>query len=169
MTRPPGYIVHQVDEQDVTVDWFFAHGPGRPRIRQLALVVVGWFFALLPVVITVSALLHRNDPQKGWWSYREGFALWDFTLLILGFLIAVFIIGFLALYLINRASIKRRNRRKTYNAALLSRRLDLAAGLYQGKYGAEASRLAQTSITIQPYQDIETYELRDRYREYGVG
>jgi uncharacterized membrane protein len=168
MKRPPDYIVHQVDEKDVTVDWFFARGRGRHRTVQFILVVVGWFFAVLPVVITVSALVYEDDPQKGWWNYREGFNLWDLTMLILGFLIVVFIIGFAALFLINRASAKERNRRKTYNAARLSRRLELAAGLYQGKYGAEAFRLEQKRIAIQPYQDLETYELRDRYREYGV-
>jgi uncharacterized membrane protein len=169
MTRPPGYIVHQVDEKDVTVDWFYARSRGRRRIVQFVLVVVGWFFAVLPVVITVSALVHEDDPQKGWWSYREGFYLWNLTMLILGFLIVMFIIGFSALYLVNRASTRQRDRRKTYNATRLSQRLELAAGLYQGKYGAEAFRLEQKRITIQPYQDLETYELRDRYREYGVG
>jgi uncharacterized membrane protein len=168
MTRPPDYVVHQVDEKEVTVDWFFAPGRGRRRIAQFALVLVGWFFAVLPVVITVSALAYRNDPQKGWWNYPEGFALWDVTMLILGFLIVVFIIGFFVLYIINRASAKERNRRKTYNAARLSQRLELAASLYQGKYGAEASRLEQKKIAIQPYQDLETYELRDLYRKYGV-
>ena len=140
----------------------------RRRIGQFALVVIGWFFAVLPVVITVSALVHEDDPQKGWWSYREGFDLWELTMLILGFLVVVFIIGFSVLFIINRESTKQRNRRKTYNAARLSQRLELAAGLYQGKYGAEASRLEQKRIAIQPYQDLETYELRDRYREYGV-
>lgn len=169
MTRPPDYVVHQVDEKDVTVDWFFAHGSqGRRRIRQLALAVAGWFFALLPVLITVSALVHRDNPQEGWWSYREGFHLWDLTMLTLGFLIAVFIIGFFVLFIINRASAKRRNRRKTYDEARLSRRLELAASLYQRKFGAEVSRFEQKRIAIQPYQDLETYELRDRYREYGV-
>jgi hypothetical protein len=119
-------------------------------------------------VITVSALVYRDDPQKGWWSYREGFVLWDLTVLILGFLIAGFIIGFSALYLINRASAKQRNRGKTYDAARLSQRLELAASLYQSKYGAKASRVEQKRIAIQPYQDLETYELRDRYRKYGV-
>lgn len=168
MTRRPDYVAHQVNEKDVTVDWFFAHGRGRRRIAQFALAVVGWFFAALPVVITVSALVYRDDPQKGWWNYREGFYLWDLTMVILGLLIAAFIIGFYVLYLINRASMKERNRRKTYDSARLSKRLELAAGLYQRKYGAEAFRLEQKKIAIQPYQDLETYELRDRYRKYGV-
>lgn len=168
MTRPPDYVVHQVNEKDVTIDWFFARGRGRPRIAQSALVVVGWFFAVLPVVITASALVYRDDPQKGWWNYREGFQLWEVTMLILGFLIGVFIVGFYALYAVNRASARERNRRKTYDAPRLSHRLELAEGLYQSKYGAEASRLAQQRIAIQPYQDLETYELRDLYREYEV-
>ncbi len=168
MTRPPDYVVHRVDEKDVTVDWFFAHGRGRHRIRQLVLALVGWFFAVLPVVITVSALVYRDDPQKGWWNYREGFVLWDVTMVTLGFLIAAFIIGFFVMYAINLVSAKQRNRRKTYDAARLSRRLELAASLYQRKFGAEGTRFEQKRIVIQPYQDLETYELRDRYRGYGV-
>jgi uncharacterized membrane protein len=168
VTRPPDYIVRQVDEKDVTADWFFAHGRGRHKIAQFALAVVGWFFAVLPVVITVSALVYRNHPQKAWWSYREGYQLWELTILILGFLIAAFIIVFFALYAINRASTKWRDRTRTYKPARLKQRLALAADLYQSKYGAEAFRVEQRTITIRPYQDLETYELRDRYRKYGV-
>jgi hypothetical protein len=168
VNRAPDYVVHQVDEKEVTVDWFFARGRGRRRIQQLALAIVGWFFAVLPVVITVSALVHRNDPQKDWWSYREGFVLWEWTTAMLGFLIVVFIIGFLVLYLVNQAKAKQRDRTQTYNVTRLSRRLKVAAGLYQSKYGAENFRMQQKMITIQPYMDLETYELRDRYREHGV-
>lgn len=168
MTRPPGYIIHKVDDKDVTIDWFFAHCRGRRRIEQFALVVAGWFFAVLSVVITVLALVYRDYPQKAGRIYHQEFALWELTTLILGFLIAAFIIGFFVLYIINRASIKQRDRRKTYNAARLSQRLELATGLYHGKFGAEAPRLEQKRITIRPYQDLETYELRDRYRKYGV-
>jgi hypothetical protein len=168
VTRPPGYLVHQVDERDVTVDWFFARGRTRRRIRQFALMVVGWVFAVLPVVITVSALVHRNDPGHGWWSYPEAFYLWDVTTRTLALLIVVFIIGFFALYVANRASTRKRDKRKTYDAARLSRRLELAANLYDSKYGNEAFRLERKKIVIEPYADFETYELRDRYRRYGV-
>jgi uncharacterized membrane protein len=167
VTRPPAYIIHQVAERDATVDWFFARGRARHRIRQLALMVVGWVFAILPAVITVSALAHRDRPG-GWWSYPEGFYLWDLTTRILGLLIAVFIVGFYALYVANRVSARKRDQRATYDAARLSRRLELAAHLYDSKYGDEAFRLERKNIVIEPYADIETYELRDRYREYGV-
>lgn len=166
MTRPD-YIVHTVDEKDVTVDWFFARGPSRHRFRQLVLMIIGWFFAILPIVVTASALIHRNDGH-GWWRYREGFAMWDVTTRTLGFLIVVFIIGFFVLYLINRTQAKSRDRRLTYDAERLERRLELAADMYAGKYGNEAFRTERKSIVIEPYDDVETYELRDRYREYGV-
>jgi hypothetical protein len=156
-----------VDEKDATVDWFFARGQNWRRIRQFALMVVGWAFAILPVVITASALLHRNGPG-GWWSYPEGFYLWDVTTRTLGFLIAVFIVGFFALYAANRASAREREKRKTYDAARLSRRLELAADLYQGKYGDRAFRWERKRVVIEPYADVETYELRDHYREYGA-
>jgi uncharacterized membrane protein len=167
VTRPPGYIVHEVDERDVTVDWFFARGRSRRRTRQFALMVIGWVFAILPVVITASALLHRNGPG-GWWSYPEGFYMWDVTTRTLEFLLVVFIIGFFALYAANRVSARKRDRRKTYDAERLSRRLELAADLYRSKYGDRAFRLERKKIVIEPYADVETYELRDQYRAYGA-
>jgi hypothetical protein len=168
VTRPPDYIVRQVNEKDVTVDWFFAPGWGRHRTRQLALMVAGWFFAILPVVITVSALAFWNDPGEGWWHYREGFRMWEVTTITLVFLTAVFIVGYLVLYLVNRSAARRRDQRETYDVARLARRLELAADLYDSKYGDESLRRDRKTIVIAPYQDIETYELRDRYREYGV-
>jgi hypothetical protein len=167
VTRPPDYIVHKVDERDATVDWFFARGRARHQTRQLVLMAVGWAFAILPVVITASALAHRND-RGGWWNYPEGFYMWDVTTRTLEFLIAVFIVGFFALYLANRASAGKRDKRKTYDAARLSRRLELAADMYNSKYGDEAHRLERKKIVIEPYADVQTYELRDRYHEYGV-
>lgn len=168
MTRPPDYIVHQVDEKAVTVDWFFARGHGRRRITQLALMAVGWLFAILPVVITASALIYRNAPGAGWWHYSEGFRMWDVTTQILEFLVVVFIIVFFSLYVINRTTASKHDKRETYDTARLSRRLELAAGMYDSKYGAREFRLERKKVVIEPYGDVETYELRDLYREYGV-
>ena len=99
------YVVHRVDEKDVTIDWFFGHGRPGTKARQLVLIVVGWFFTVLPVVITASALLHRDaDEGEGWWGYHEGFAMWDQTIRFLGFLTAFFAVAFMVLYLLNRAS-----------------------------------------------------------------
>lgn len=167
MTRRPDYVVHQVEEKDVTVDWFFTRDWGLRWIRQFILMIVGWAFAVLPVVITASALLHRGG-RGGWWSYSEGFRMWDTTTRTLEFLMAVFIVGFLALYLVNRASARKRDQRKTYDEQRLARRLELAADLYGRKYGGRNFRYERKRIVIEPYEDLETYELRDRYREYGV-
>jgi uncharacterized membrane protein len=168
MTPEPPYLVHHVDERSVTVDWFFGRGHAATKVVQLVLVLLGWFFALLPVVITASALLHRDDPDAGWWGYHEGFVLWDMTMLLLGVLTVLFVIGFLALFLVDRASEGERNRTTTYDASRLARRREVAADLYAEKFGPEALRLQQTRVEIQPYGDLETYELRGRYRDAGV-
>jgi len=167
MTEKPTYVIHEVDERDVTVDWFFGDQPYSKKVLQLILVVIGWFFAVLPVVIVVSAITHRND-EGGWWSYHEGFVMWDVTMRYLGILVVVFVIGFLALHLVSRSQSRRRNRRTTYDEERLTQRLELAHDLYASKYGAEDLRLHQKKIRIEPYGDFETYELRDRYRTYGV-
>jgi hypothetical protein len=40
--------------------------------------------------------------------------------------------------------------------------------LYARKFGPTTQRLQQRKIRIEPYNDLETYELRDQYRAYGV-
>ncbi|UAK58353.1 hypothetical protein K8P01_07340 [Mycolicibacterium smegmatis] len=155
-------------EKDVTVDWFFGAAPLSRKVAQLICVAIGWFFVVLPVVILISAVTHRNT-EGGWWSYHEGFVMFDLTIRYLGFLFVVFVIGFLALHLVNRWQSRDRDRRMTYDQKRLAQRLELSDDLYTSKYGAEHLRLQQKTIRIEPYGDFETYELRDRYRTYGVG
>lgn len=167
VTYTPDYIVHEVDEKDVTVDWFFSRTLSWRQFLQFILIFVGWFFAILPIVITTSALTHRNRPG-GWWSYSEGFRMWDMAERILQFLIVVFIIVFLSLYILHRTSSRKRNREKTYDEERLARRINLAADMYDDKFGVKADRVRRNKVVIEPYDDVETYELRDLYREYGV-
>jgi len=166
-TPKPDYAVHTVAEGDVTVDWFYGRGHGRTKVRQGVLVVIGWFFAILPIVVTESALAHRHDAG-GWWSYREGFDMWDVTIRTLGLLLVVFVLGFLTLYLVNRRISRRQARENTFDEERLAARLALAEDLYTSKYGDEESRLQQRTVRIEPYSDFETFELRDLYRTYGV-
>lgn len=167
MTPKPSYVVHEVREKDVTVEWFFGAGHLRTKLTQLLLVLVGWFFTVLPVVITASSLLQRDDAS-GWWGYSEGFAMWDKTMVILGFLTLCFVVGFLALHLLHRATAKERNRRNTYDEQRLAQRLEVADAWYADKFGPEALRRQQGKVLIEPYSDIETYELRGLYRANGV-
>jgi len=167
MTSRPAYVVHAVEEKDVTVDWFFGHGRPGTKIVQLLLLLVGWFFAVLPVVITASALLHRDDPE-GWWNYSEGFVMWDITMIFLGVLLVVFVIGFLVLHLVDRRAARRRSQVSTYDEERLAVRLEIAADWYADKYGPADLRREQRRVDIEPYGDVETYELRGLYRTYGV-
>ena len=167
MTDRPAYIVHHVDEDEVTVDWFFGDRRFGEKLGQLVLILVGWFFAILPVVITASSLLHRYDAG-GWWNYTEGFVMWDRTMAALGFLFVVFVVGFLVLYLVNRSAAKQHARQKTYDEQRLALRLEVAAEWYADKFGPEELRLQRTTVEIEPYSDLETYELRRRFRTYGV-
>jgi preprotein translocase subunit SecG len=167
MTDKPAYVVHHVEEKDVTVDWFFGHGHLATKILQLVLVVVGWFFAILPLVIEISALRHRNDAG-GWWNYQEGFDMFDTTMTFLEILIIVFIVGFLALHVIYRVVSRERNRRNTFDEERLELRLSLAEDLYASKYGPQLLRWQERNVRIEPYGDFETYELRDSYRIHGV-
>ena len=167
MTATPAYVVDHVDEKDVTVDWFFGSGHAGTKVTQLILILVGWFFAVLPVAITASALLNR-DSDGGWWDYQEGFDLWDDTMRVLGILTVVFIIGFLVLHLVHRSTAKERNRRRTYNEERLALRLEVAEAWYSEKFGPEALRLQRRTTQIQPYSDIETYELRGLYDVNGI-
>lgn len=168
MSAPPPYVVHHVDEKDVTVDWFF--GPGRwgTKVRQLVLVVLGWCFVVLPIAVTTSALVHRHDEDSGWWGYREGFVMWDRTMLFLGILVVFFVLAFGVLHLVDRRATARQVDRATYDEERLARRSAVAAAWYAQKYGPATLRSQQTRVVVQPYGDIETYELRGLYRSHGV-
>ena len=168
MTVEPDYVIHAVDEKDVTIDWFFGEGHLATKVRQLVLVLVGWFFTLLPVVVTASALVHRDDQTTGWWGYHEGFAMWDRTMVLLGILLVMFVVGFLALHVLHRATLKERNRRATYDEERLALRLAIAERMYADRYGPEELRRELRTVPVQPYADIETYELRGLYRAQGV-
>ncbi|GAB3926720.1 hypothetical protein GCM10011575_08250 [Microlunatus endophyticus] len=169
-TQPgrPAYIVNTVDENEVTVDWFFGPGHHGKTAVQGALIVVGWFFDILPIVITVHAITYRYHETRGWWSYEEGFLMWDITLLILAVLVIVFIVGFLLLHYRNRAIARQRLAMAGYHEEHLAQRLEVAQALYARKFGPADLRLHQNKIRIEPYSDLETYELRDQYRAYGV-
>jgi hypothetical protein len=168
VTIKPSYVLHTVDESDVTIDWFFGKGHRRTKLAQLALIVVGWFFAVLPVVITASALAHRHDPEKGWWGYHEGFVMWDVTVATLGILTGFFLIGFFVLFVVDRIARRGRDRRKTYDEERLAQRLEVATTWYAEKFGPESLRLQQKRVEIESFGDVETYELRGLYRTYGL-
>ena len=169
MTTKPWYIAHSVEEKDVTVDWLYGRGHARTKAVQLILILVGWFFVVLPVVITASALLNRNNPERGWWGYHEGFVMWDVTIAFLAVLTAFFVVAFLVLFLVDRGSRRRRDQIKTYDEQRLTTRQEVAAGWYAEKFGPEELRLQQKRVQIEPYGDIETYELRGLYRTMGDG
>jgi uncharacterized membrane protein len=168
MTDKPSYVVHSVTEKEITVDWFFGKGHLGKKIAQFFLLLIAWFFAVLPVVVTASAILNRDNPDKGWWNYAEGFTLWDTTIAFLAFFVVLFVIGYLVLFLVNRASEKGRNATATYDETRLSKRLEIAEHLYAEKFGPPALREQQRHVKIQPYADIETFELRGLYRDFGV-
>ena len=168
MTTRPSYIVHNVEEKDVTVDWFFGRGRAGVKLRQGLLLLVAWFFAILPIVVTASALLHRDDPNAGWWNYEEGFELWDRTIAYLAIIVAILIVFFLVFHLLHRSTLKKRNAIHTYDAERLARRLEVADAWYSDKYGPEQLRQEQRRIQIEPYADIETYELRGLYESNGA-
>jgi len=168
MTDKPWYAVHTIDEKSLTVDWFFGPGHAARKVGQFVLLLIGWFFAILPVVVTASAILNRDNPDKGWWKYSEGFELWDTTMIGLGIFLAIFIVGYFALFIANRVDNRKRDQRRTYDEERLAKRLDIAENLYAEKFGPPQLREQQHRIVIRPYADLETFELRGLYRTHGV-
>ncbi|MFC4244508.1 hypothetical protein ACFOYW_14115 [Gryllotalpicola reticulitermitis] len=164
----PDYLTHTVDEKDLTVDWFFGHHTFREKLPQLLAAIVGWIFSILPIWITVSAIRHRYDAG-GWWSYHEGFVMFEVTLDTLAILVVIFIVGYLVLLLIDLRQDGWRRDHISYDSERLDLRLAIAEDLYAEKFGPEGERLAMRDIRIEPYLDLETYELRNRYRDYDVG
>ena len=72
MTDKPSYVVHEVKEKDVTVDWFFGDRTLRQEDRPADPAPGRLVLRRVPVVITASAL--TTETRGGWWGYPEGFA-----------------------------------------------------------------------------------------------
>ncbi|SEI80873.1 hypothetical protein [Demequina mangrovi] len=168
MTDKPAYIVHEVNEKDVTVDWFFTRWRSLRPVGQLIVVLISWFFALAPIVITASSLYYEGDPDRGWWGYHEGFVIWKITVAFLALILVFYLVFFLVLHLVDRAQAKKRARITTYDEERLAKRLEIAEDWYEEKFGPEALRHERRAIRIEGHGDIETYELRSRYRDHGV-
>jgi hypothetical protein len=166
MTTKPPYVVHTLAEKEMTVDWFFGRRHYGVKVKQFILIVIGWFFAVLPVVVTAVVLGNRDDETWTWWSERI-YTTWDRTLQIMAFFFAVFVVAYLALFVINLLASKGRNKRNTFDEERLSRRLALAEAMYDEKFGPRELRAEEANVQIQPYGDVETFELRGRYRMYG--
>lgn len=164
----PAYVVHEIPEEEMTVDWFFGEGRWTTKIPQFLAMLVGWFFAILPIWITVSALIHRKDG-RGWWHYREGYVMWSVTMSCLGILAVAMIVGYLLLHFLDRRVSGWEEKRITYDEERLDVRLDVAEEMYAEKFGPEPLRLGQRDVRVEPYGDLETYELRERYRLNDVG
>ncbi|WP_228375134.1 hypothetical protein [Demequina iriomotensis] len=168
MTEGRDYRLHTVDEREVTVDWFFTRWRSLRPVGQLLAVVATWILALLPIVITASSLYYRDDPDRGWWGYHEGFVIWEVALSFLALILVFYLVFFLVLHIVDRVQAKRRARITTYDEERLALRLELAGDWYAEKFGPEELRHAQRAIRVEGHSDIETYELRSRYRTYGV-
>lgn len=150
----------------MTVDWFFGRGRWGTKVKQLILIVVGWLCAALPVVGTVWALANREETIRRW-GFDEAFEIWDQTMAFLGVLLVFFAVAFMALFVANQLSSRSRHKRRTYDEQRLSRRRALAEAMYDEKFGPRELRTEETNVYIQPYGDIETFELRGLYRQYG--
>ncbi|WP_061965184.1 hypothetical protein [Demequina aurantiaca] len=168
MTSQPAYIRHSVAESDVTVDWFFGNASVALKARQLALVGISWFFALLPVALTAWALIHRHDPDSLWARYSDWYATWQTMMTIVVALIAFFAVTFLAMFLLNRAAMRKRNLRNTFHEHRLERRLAVSAEWYEEKYGDMQARTAESRVVVLPGGNIGTFELRELYAKNDV-
>ena len=106
MTDKPSYVVHTVTEKEITVDWFFGKGHLGKKITQFFLLLCRMVLRrILPMVVTASAILNRDNPDKGWWKYAEGFTLVGHDDRVpQAFFLILFVVGYLVLFLVNRAS-----------------------------------------------------------------
>ncbi|RAU09058.1 hypothetical protein DEJ53_00910 [Weissella confusa] len=165
----PAYITHESTENDITIDWFFGKGRLITKIWQALLAIIGMFFMLLPVYITVKTMIAKYI-QKGHaiWSYTEGFKMWEFATKFFMDMALFFVIIFFVLYLINQYREKRDQDALTVDANRVAYRVSLAEEMYDTKYGPQAFRTNRQSIRVVGYDDVETYELRDRFKYFEI-
>ena len=101
-------------------------------------------------------------------SYTEGFKMWEFATKFFMDMALFFVIIFFVLYLINQYREKRDQDALTVDANRVAYRVSLAEEMYDTKYGPQAFRTNRQSIRVVGYDDVETYELRDRFKYFEI-
>lgn len=165
----PSYVKKESNEDAVTVDWFFGKGHIGTKIWQDILMVIGVFFAALPIFITVKTML-ATYMKKGEtvWSYREGFKMWQDATHFFFQMLIFFVVIFLVLYIINVLRARHERKGLTVDAERVAYRMSLAEEMYDSKYGPRAFRMQRQNIRVAGYDDVETYELRDRIKYFEM-
>lgn len=169
MTDRPRYNNRHVSEDDLTVDWYFGSGHLARKIWQSILIIIGWFFAILPIVITLSAVFMQDSESGGWWRYSEGIDMWNLEISIIFLMTVVFVIAFGYLYVTSSIKRRREINQITYDEERLRRRLMLSAEQYDDRFGPTDARWGKSRVLVPPEANIGTFELRERFAEEGVG
>ncbi|MDA5460138.1 hypothetical protein B816_1648 [Weissella confusa] len=94
--------------------------------------------------------------------------MWEFATKFFMDMALFFVIIFFVLYLINQYREKRDQDALTVDADRVAYRVSLAEEMYNTKYGPQAFRTNRQSIRVVGYDDVETYELRDRFKYFEI-
>lgn len=167
IVNKPDYIINEVDEKSLTIDWFFGQKQLSLKLKQLVLITIGWIACLVPIGITTILIIFRdkNIPINQA-AFTELFdtIISTFLQYYLFFIIFFFI---LHIYNLILSRSRRRNDKASYNPKLLKKHTDLAEEMYYSKYGPRDHREGQNRIIIQDYADIGTFELRQQFDYFG--
>ncbi|WP_409021869.1 hypothetical protein ACE83Q_06210 [Dellaglioa sp. P0083] len=163
----PDYIVNEVDEDALTIDWFFGQKNVGLKLRQLVLITIGWIACLVPISITVILILFKDKAIPiDQTLFTELFdTIINTFLQYYLFFIAFFLI--LHIYNLILSNNRLKNDIESYDSKLLKKHTDLAEEMYYSKYGPRDHREGQNKIIIQDYADIGTFELRQQFDYFG--
>ena len=166
MTESPTTSSTRWTRRTITVDWFFGKGHCGIKVAQLALLLVAWVFAILPGGRHgFSARATGTTQTRGGGTTRRGSRCGTRPSRFLGVLLIVIFV------LVTSCSSSRTGCRR--NACIIARRTT-RSGWLSGSTLAEQSCTwrslgrphcgeQQAHVQIQPYADIETFELRGLY------
>lgn len=166
-TNKPDYILNEVDEKSLTIDWFFGQKKLSLKLKQFFLITLGWIACLVPIGITTVLIVFRDKDipiNQAVFTALFNTIIKTFVQYYLFFIVFFFILHVYNLIL-SRNRLK--NERESYNPQLLKKHTDLAEEMYYSKYGPRNHREGQNRIVIQDYADIGTFELRQQFDYFG--
>jgi hypothetical protein len=165
----PSYVSNESTEDTITIDWFFGPEHLGTKIRQGILILIGYILAIIPIYITIKSVISIYSKNgKGFWNYSEGIRMWEQAIYFFSLFFILCVIFFIGMHIVNKLRVKREQDKLTVDMGRVARREEIANEMYTSKYGPHNFRVHMETIRVMGYDDVETYELRDRFRYFEM-
>ncbi|GEP19501.1 hypothetical protein [Pediococcus argentinicus] len=158
------------DRQQLYSDSYFEKGHIGLKIWQTFIAILGWFAAIIPVVITVTAFLASYNPKiPHIWSYKDGI----FEIKFLGILL-LFSFSMAFLFAVSMTLIQNRRRDRlieqwpTFSPINQKKRGQALEDYMSKRFGDKEFRENTRYYEVAPDQNLDTHVISKLYDDLDI-